>query len=168
MNFIAAVTEDWGIGLKGKLIYSIPEDMKYFREKTIGKTVFMGRKTLESFPGGRPLKGRVNIVLSSKPDFSAEGAVVVHNLEEALEELKKYPDDDIFVIGGARLYELMMPYCRYAYITKMAVSMEADCFIANLDRDPEWSVDDTGEEKTCGDIHYRFMRYINSKVKEYR
>ena len=169
MNLIAAVTENWGIGMDGKLLCSIPEDMKYFREKTMGKTVLMGRKTLESFPEGRPLRGRVNIVLSSRPAFRVDGAVVLKSLGEALEELGKYPEDDVFVIGGAQVYELMMPYCRYAYITRMDVLKPADSFLPNLDEAPGWSVDEQGEKRCCCcGIWYRFVRYVNSDRKEYR
>lgn len=167
MNLIVAVTKNWGIGINGGLLLSIPEDMKYFREKTVGKTVLMGQTTLESFPGGKPLKNRTNIVLSDDPDFSPDGAVIVRSLQDALRELKKYPDDDIFVIGGASVYKLMLPYCRYAYITKMDISPEADRFIPDLDADPDWSVDIPGEEMHFEDVSYRFMRYVNAHVKKF-
>jgi len=165
MNFIVAVTKDWGIGLKNDLILSIPDDMKYFREKTMGATVFMGQATLESFPGGKPLKGRTNIVISDDPYFSAEGAIMVRSLEEACEELKKHDSDSTFVIGGASVYKLMMPYCKYAYITKMDVILEADKYIPSLDELPNWSVDEEGEEREYEGVKYRFMRYVNSDVK---
>ena len=89
MNLIAAVDKNWGIGLKNKLLVSIPDDMKFFRQTTTGKVVVMGRKTLESFPGGKPLKNRVNIVMTRDKDYRADGAVVVHDLDELHEELKK-------------------------------------------------------------------------------
>lgn len=166
MNFIVAVTENWGIGIKGGLIMSIPDDMRYFREKTTGATVIMGQATLESFPGGKPLKNRTNIVLSDDLSFTADGAIMVRSLDEALAELKKHDSDNTFVIGGASVYKLFMPYCKYAYITKMDICPEADKYIPNLDELPEWSVDDEGTPLEYEGIRYRFMRYVNSAVKE--
>ena len=98
MNLIAAVDKNWGIGYENKLLVSIPDDMKFFREVTTGNVVVMGRKTLESFPGGSPLKNRTNIVLSRNPGFAPKGVIVVHNPEELKEELKKYDSSDIYVV----------------------------------------------------------------------
>ena len=100
MNLIVAVDKNWAIGMDNKLLVSIPQDMKFFRETTKGKVVAMGRKTLESFPGGQPLKNRVNVVLTSDKKYNVKGIVVVHSIDEMVEELKKYNDEDIFVIGG--------------------------------------------------------------------
>lgn len=100
MNLIVAVDENWAIGYNNELLVSIPDDMKFFRETTTGKVVIMGRKTLESFPGGRPLKNRVNIVITKKEDYEVDGAVVVHSVEEAVNEASKYDENDVFVIGG--------------------------------------------------------------------
>ena len=97
MKLIVAVDKNWAIGKNNKLMWSIPADMKFFRETTQGNVVIMGRKTLESFPQGQPLKNRVNIVISRKPDYQVKGAVVVHSVEEAVEESKKY-EGDVFVI----------------------------------------------------------------------
>ena len=99
MNLIVAVDKNWAIGMDNKLLVSIPQDMKFFRETTKGKVVAMGRKTLESFPGGQPLKNRVNVVLTSDKKYNVKGTVVVHSIDEMVEELKKYNDEDIFVIG---------------------------------------------------------------------
>ena len=165
MNFIVAVTKNWGVGIKGGLLLSIPDDMKYFREKTMGKTVLMGEATLRSFPGGKPLKGRESIVLSDDMSLSVEGATVVHSLDEALCELKKHDYDNAFVIGGASVYKLMMPYCRYAYVTKMDVTLEADRYIPSLDDDPDWSIDEQSEEREHNGVKYRFVRYVNSNIK---
>ena len=99
MNLIVAVDKNWAIGMNNKLLVSIPQDMKFFRETTKGKVVAMGRKTLESFPGGQPLKNRVNVVLTSDKNYQVKGTVVVHTIEEMVEELKKYEDEEIFVIG---------------------------------------------------------------------
>lgn len=100
MNLIVAVDKNWAIGLHNKLLVSIPADMKFFRETTMGKVVVMGRKTLESFPGGQPLKKRTNIVLTSDKNYKVKDAVVVNSVEALLEELRQYNDEDIYVIGG--------------------------------------------------------------------
>ena len=100
MNLIVAVDKNWAIGKDNKLLVSIPDDMKFFRETTSGKVVVMGRKTLESFPNGKPLKNRVNIVLTRDESYQVKDAIVVHSKEELDKELAKYNSDDIFVIGG--------------------------------------------------------------------
>lgn len=161
MNLIAAVDENWAIGNKGKLLVSIPSDMKFFRQETSGegKVVILGRKTLESFPGGRPLKNRVNIVLTKNKDFQAEGAVVVHSVEEALEAVKEYDDEKIYVIGGDTIYKQFLPYCKLAHITKIAHAYEADAYFPNLDKMPEWEITGESDEQTYFDLEYRFVRY---------
>ena len=111
MNLIAAVDKNWAIGNGGRLLVSIPEDQRLFREETMGKVVVMGRKTLESLPGGQPLHGRTTVVLSRDPQFQPKGAVVCRSLEEALEELKKYPSEDIFVAGGQEIYVSALLRC---------------------------------------------------------
>ena len=112
MNLIAAADENWGIGKNGGLLAHISGDMKYFRETTKGKIVVMGRKTLESFPGGKPLKNRVNIVLTGNKDFVPEGVVICHSVEETLEKLKEYPKEDVFIIGGGMIYKAFLPWCK--------------------------------------------------------
>lgn len=108
MNFIVAVDKNWGIGKDNKLLVSIPADMKFFRQTTTGKVVVMGRKTLESFPNGLPLKNRTNIVLTGNQDYKVKDAVIVHSMDELLEELNKYDSDDIYVIGGDSIYHQML------------------------------------------------------------
>ena len=137
MNLIAAVDSNWAIGNKNKLLASIPADMKFFRETTTGHVVVMGRKTLESFPNGMPLKNRTNIVLTSNRNYCVKDAVIVHTLKELLEELKKYDSEEIFVIGGGSVYQMMLPYCDTAYITKIDHAYEADTYFPNLDQDEE-------------------------------
>lgn len=112
--------------------------MKFFRQTTTGNVVVMGRKTLESFPGGQPLKNRTNIVLSTNPDYQVKGAIVVHSKEELLKELEKYDSDSIYVIGGATIYKMMLPYCDTIHVTKIDHAYEADTFFVNLDEMPEW------------------------------
>ena len=119
MNLIVAVDENWAIGNRNKLLVSIPADMKFFREMTKGNVVVMGRKTMESFPGGQPLKKRTNIVLSRDESYQVKDAVVVHSLEELLEQLKSFPEESIYVIGGESIYRMLLPYCKEAYITRI-------------------------------------------------
>ena len=104
MNLIVAADKNWGIGKDNKLLVSIPSDMKFFRQETMGKVVVMGRKTLESFPNGLPLKNRTNVVLTSDKNYQVKDAVIVHSIDEVLEELKKYDGDEIYVIGGGKVY----------------------------------------------------------------
>ena len=162
MKLIAAVDRNWGIGRAGKLLIRIPEDMRHFREMTVGKTVLMGRRTLESFPNGLPLKQRTNIVLTAKPDYDGKGALVVHSLPEMLEEAAKYPGGDVFCIGGETLYRQLLPYCDEAFVTKIDYAYEADAWLQDLDRDPEWILSEEGEEQTYFDIPYCFCRYKRS------
>lgn len=161
MNLIVAVDENWAIGNKGKLLVSIPSDMKFFREETSGegKVVILGRKTLETFPGGRPLKNRVNVILTKNPDFKAEGAIIVHSVEEALEVVKEYDDEKVYVIGGDTIYKQFLPYCKLAHVTKIAHTYEADAHFPNLDEMPEWKVTGESDEQTYFDLEYQFVRY---------
>lgn len=159
MKMIVAVDANWGIGCNNKLLVSIPSDMKFFRQETSGKVVVMGRKTLESFPNGLPLQNRTNIVLTSNKDYNGKGAIVVHSKEELLEELKKYNDDDIYVIGGGMIYKMMLPYCNLAHVTKIDFAYEADTFFPNLDEIPEWKVTATSDEQTYFDLEFMFVQY---------
>lgn len=165
MKLIAAVDENWGIGLKNQLLVHIPADQKFFRSTTTGKVVVMGRRTLESFPGGKPLKDRLNVVLSANPCFTAEGmdcCSVVRSIDMLLAELKKYDTDDIYVIGGAKVYSELLPYCDTALVTKIDKAFDADAFFPNLDRDPEWELVHDGkenEEETYFDLIYHFLTY---------
>jgi dihydrofolate reductase len=158
MNLIAAVDSKFGIGRDNKLLVSIPEDMKFFRSTTMDKTVILGRRTLESFPNGAPLKRRRNIVLTRK-DIEIPGAEVAHSVEEALELVKNEDPDNVFVIGGESIYRAFLPYCSRAYLTKIDYAYEADAFFPDLDADPEWEVEEESEEKTCFDLCYSFVTY---------
>lgn len=158
MNLIVSVDNNWAIGNKNKLLISIPADMKNFRTLTTGNVIVMGRKTLESFPQGQPLKNRVNIVITRNPSYKVKDAVVVHSVEEAIEESRKY-DGDVFVIGGESIYRAMLPYCDTALVTRIDYAYEADTWFPNLDEDEEWELTDEGEEQTCFDLEYAFTRY---------
>lgn len=161
MNLIAAADKNWGIGYKNKLLVSIPSDMKFFRETTTGKVIIMGRKTLESFPNGMPLKNRTNIVLTSNKDYRVKDAIIVHTLEELHKELEKYNSDDIYVIGGESVYRQLLPYCDTAYITKIDHAFQADTFFPNLDEMENWEMTQVSEEQTCFDLEYMFTKYEN-------
>ena len=160
MNLIVAVDKNWGIGCNNKLLVSIPSDMKFFRETTMGKVVVMGRKTLESFPNGMPLKNRTNIVLTKNPSYQVKGATVLHSPEEVLEELNKYNDEDIYIIGGESIYRQFLPYCKVAHITKIDHAYQADAHFPNLDEMPdEWEITADSEEQTYFDLEYTFLKY---------
>ena len=159
MNAIAAVDANWAIGNKNRLLTSIPSDMKFFREKTMGHVVVMGRKTLESFPNGLPLKNRVNIVLTANRSYKVKDAIIVHTKEELLEELKKYDSNELYVIGGGSIYEMLIPYCDTAYITKIDHAYAADTYFPNLDQMDEWEMTEVSEEQTCFDLEYVFAKY---------
>lgn len=159
MNIIVAADKNWAIGKNNKLLVSIPQDMKFFRETTTGKVVVMGRKTLESFPGGQPLKKRVNIVLTSDKNYHVNGADIVHSIDALLEELKKYPAEDIYVIGGESIYRQLLPYCDKAYVTKIEHAYDADTFFPNLDEGPQWRMTKTSDEQTYFDLEYEFTIY---------
>lgn len=159
MNAIAAVDANWAIGNKNRLLTSIPADMKFFREKTMGHVVVMGRKTLESFPNGLPLKNRVNIVLTANRSYKVKDAIIVHTKEELLEELKKYDSNELYVIGGGSIYEMLIPYCDTAYITKIDHAYTADTYFPNLDQMDDWEMTEVSEEQTCFDLEYVFAKY---------
>lgn len=159
MNAIAAVDANWAIGNKNRLLTSIPADMKFFREKTMGHVVVMGRKTLESFPNGLPLKNRINIVLTANRSYKVKDAIIVHTKEELLEELKKYDSNELYVIGGGSIYEMLIPYCDTAYITKIDHAYVADTYFPNLDQMDDWEMTEVSEEQTCFDLEYVFAKY---------
>ena len=158
MNLIAAVDSKFGIGRDNKLLVSIPEDMKFFRSTTMDKTVILGRRTLESFPNGAPLKRRRNIVLTRK-DIEIPGAEVAHSVEEALELVKNEDPDNVFVIGGETVYRAFLPYCSRAYLTKIDYTYEADAFFPNLDEDPDWEIKEQSEELEHEGVRFRYVNY---------
>lgn len=159
MNLIVAVDKNWAIGNGNQLLVSIPQDMKFFRETTTGKVVVMGRKTLETFPGKQPLKNRTNIVLTRDKNYQVKGAIMVHDMEELMEELKKYDEEEIYVIGGETIYRQLLPYCKVAHVTKINHAYEADTYFPNLDEKEEWVVTGVSEEQTYFDLEYEFVRY---------
>ncbi|WP_310603857.1 dihydrofolate reductase [Anaerosporobacter sp.] len=159
MNIIVAVDKNWAIGNKNDLLVRIPADQRFFREETTGKVVIMGRKTLESFPQSKPLPNRMNIVITRKADYKVDGATVVGSIEEALELVKDYKSEDVFVIGGDSIYHQMLSYCDVAHITKIDYGYEADTYFPNLDEMPEWKITDQSDEQTYYDLEYWFIKY---------
>ena len=159
MKAILAADKNWGIGYNNRLLVSIPSDMKFFRQTTTGKVVVMGRKTLESFPNGMPLKNRTYIVLTGNQNYQVKDAVIVHSEDELMEELKKFNTDDIYVIGGESVYRMMLPYCDTVYVTKIDRAFQADTFFPNLDEMDEWEMTEESEEQTCFDLEFCFTKY---------
>ena len=159
MNMIVCADSRWGIGKKGELLVRIPADQGMFREHTVGNVVLGGRKTMEGLRGKMPLNGRVNIVLTSKKGYTFGDAVIVHSMEEALLELKKYEEDRIYIIGGGKVYQEFLPYCNRVYVTKVDYQYEADTFFPNLDKSDEWVMTHDSEEQTYYDLEYYFTIY---------
>ena len=159
MNLIVAADSNWGIGKNGGLLARIPTDMKYFREHTLGKAVVMGRKTLESFPGRKGLPGRDNYVLTSAQDFEAERCTAVHSEDELWDAISKYEPDDVWLIGGASLYDRFYGMCDRLYVTKIDGDLAADTFISNFDEDARFEIVSESDPVTENGITYRFVVY---------
>ncbi|MGN0460480.1 MAG: dihydrofolate reductase [Ruminococcus sp.] len=157
MNCIASVDNGWGIGLNNQLLYHIPQDLHFFKEKTVGKTVIMGKNTLLSLPHQKPLKNRTNIVLSKS--LSREDCIVCRDLKALFQEIKNYHDEDIFVIGGEQVYSLLLPYCNKAYITKINCKKFADSFFESLDLRKDWELTSVGEKQTYNGLEFCFCEY---------
>lgn len=166
MKAIVAVDKKWGIGKKNGLLFSLPADMNYFKEKTTGKVVVMGSNTLKSFPNGKPLKNRTNIVLYPNGE-KRDDCVVVGSLSELSEELKKYEKDDVFIIGGAMFYKTMLPYCDEVFVTKVDADGEAEVFFENLDQRKEWKLVSESEKITTNGYDIKFTVYKNDEVKDF-
>ncbi|MGH4123956.1 MAG: dihydrofolate reductase [Clostridium sp.] len=163
MNLIAAVDLNWGIGYNSKLLVKIPEDMRYFKEKTLGKVIVMGRNTLESLPNKKPLEGRVNIVLTKNRSYNCEGVILCYSLEELFIELKNYNEEDIFIIGGQSIYAQLISYCDKAYITKIYKEYVHNKVLVNLDNNHQWQKVSTGEKQQFNDnIYFNFNIYIKN------
>lgn len=161
MKAIVAVDQNWGIGYQGDLLQRIPGDMKFFKQLTIHKVVIMGRGTFDSLPGRTPLQDRVNIVLSSTlKDEPGSGLMVCRSLEQLLEEISKYDSDDLCVIGGELIFNLLLPYCTEAYVTKIFKTYPADKYFLDIDRAANWQLASEGELQTYGDVPFKFTKYI--------
>ncbi len=163
MNLIVAVDMNWAIGYQNKLLVRIPADQRFFRNETIHKAVIMGRKTLESFPGGVPLKDRLNVVITSDPNYNVTDAVVVNSIEKALEVVRDYHTNDIYVIGGESIYRQMLSICDTAHVTKIDYAYKADAYFPNLDEMEDWVITGESDEQTYHDIIYTFYKYERKK-----
>lgn len=159
MNIIVAVDENWAIGCRGDLLVRIPADHKMFRNETIGKVVVLGRKTMDTFPGGLPLAGRTNIVLTRNPEYRVKDAIVVHSTEELMEQLKNYDTKDVYVIGGDSVYRQLLAYCDTAHVTKIDRAYEADAYFPNLEESGEWKITAESDEQSYFDTTYHFLKY---------
>ncbi len=167
MKLIVNTDINWGIGRNNDLLFANKADMKFFRETTSGGTVVMGRKTLESFPGGKPLKNRVNIVMTRSADYKNDEVVICRTRDE----LKKAVDGaagEVFLIGGASMYNEFMDCCDTAYVTRTFADGGADCFINPLDGRSGWSISAEGDMQKCEDgTEFRFVTYKNENVKAF-
>ena len=163
MNGIVAVDRNWGIGRNNDLLVHLPGDLKYYKEKTYGKVIIVGQRTLESFPGSKPLPGRTNVVLSDDPAFVRDDCIVCRTKDEVLEKVAEYDPEDVFVCGGASIYRLFLEDCDAMYVTKIFEAFEADTFFPDLD-ELGWQVDWASEEQEENGIRYRFERYVKGEV----
>jgi len=161
---IVHVDKEWGIGKGNDMMFSIPKDMKFFRETTMGHTVVMGGNTLRSFPGQKPLKNRVNIVLSRGQ--VRDDCVIVRSYEELKKELKARENEEIFIIGGGEIYKALLPYCHFALVTKVDAVGGAEVFFPNLDEMDNFVCVDEGEPIDDNGYTIRFTTYKNLAVKE--
>lgn len=163
VSAIVCVDENWGIGSNGDLLIHIPEDMKFFKEKTIGSTVIMGRKTYDSLPK-KPLPNRENVVITNKP-MSKDGIVFanLNRVKDVFEFMNKFNEqayNNMFIIGGGQIYKELLPYCEYAYVTKVHCAYEnADTYFPNLDNIPEWEIESSSDIKEYNNIKYQFFTY---------
>lgn len=146
MDAIVAIYDDWGIGANGTQPVAVAADRRFFRNTTKGATVIVGRKTLQDFPGGRPLPNRRNILLT-RQELHMEGVEVAHSTREALELADG--DEKVFVIGGGSVYAELLPLCSRVYVTRVHAIPDSDTFFPNLDADPGWKMTqvlESGEE----------------------
>ena len=168
MQAILHCDRNWGIGKRNDLMFRLPKDMKFFRSTTSGKVVVMGSNTLLSFPGGKPLKNRTNIVLWPGGDrnrAAEDGFVMVETLSDLFAEIAKYPPEDVFVIGGAMMYHTMLPYCSRVLLTKVDADGGAEVFFDNLEKLDNWSMTQCSEPEEDNGYTIRFTTYENSAVK---
>ena len=157
MTAIVCVSRSWGIGRDGALLFHISADHKRFRAMTLGRTVILGRKTLETFPGGRPLKDRRNIILSHRA-LAVPGAEVVHSFAEAA----ALGGDDAIVIGGASVYMALLNRCDCVHVTMVDADAEADSFFPRLDNSPDWRIASESEEMEENGLRFRYVDFVRN------
>lgn len=166
MRAILHADREWGIGKSNGLMFSIPADMKFFRETTTGNVVVMGSNTLKSFPGGKPLKNRTNIVLYPGGE-KRDDCQIVESLDGLFAEIKKYDPDKVFVIGGAMLYKTLLPYCDEVLVTKVDAVGGADAYFENLDENPNFTLVYKSETQETNGFKINFCTYRNENVRKY-
>ena len=159
MNLIASATLDWGLGCQNELLFHVKADMVQFRKKTTGNVVVMGRKTFLSLPNQKPLRDRVNIVLSADRTFAPDGVTVVRSVDELLDVLRAYDGDRVFVIGGGGVYRTLLPLCDKAYITRFYAKKTADTFLPDLDADDAWRLAGRSALHEQDGLYYSFDLY---------
>ncbi len=159
MKAIVNVDKNWGIGIGNSLLNHLSPDMKFFKEKTTGNVVVMGKSTFLSFPGPRALPNRVNIVLTTDKSWSAPDVIVCHSLEELFAQLERYDTNTVYVIGGESVYNQLLPYCNTAYVTKVETSKPADKFFPNLDEKEDWKIAQDGEMLEHNGVNFKFTTY---------
>ena len=157
----------YGIGKRNGLLFSLPKDMKFFRETTLNHVVCMGENTLLSFPGSKPLKNRTSIVLSQDPTHNYDGVINVHSFDEFLKKMKEYAiRDNVFVIGGASIYRQTLPYVDEVYLTKVNADGGAEVFFVNLDEEKDFELVSESKPEMDGDLEIKFTVYRNNNKKE--
>lgn len=159
MNLIVAVDYNWAIGYKNELLIHIPKDRQFFKDTTMSKIVVMGRKTFESLSNKLPLKGRINIILTSDVNYKVPNAIVLNCLDDLYDELEKYDTENIFIIGGESIYKQLLDKCDTAFITKINKEFKADSFFPNLDNDSKWKIANKSEKENYTDVSYIFYTY---------
>jgi dihydrofolate reductase len=166
MKAIVSADLNWAIGNDNSLLVRVPEDMKNFKSHTLGKVVIMGRKTFESLPGMQPLKNRINIVLTKNKNFAHDGVIAVHSVEEALKETLKYESEDVYIIGGAKIYKRFLPYCSQALVTRWDATFDADTYFPDLDEEQGWRLVEESGYKEHNELGYKFTVYENIMMQE--
>lgn len=167
MIAIVNVSPKWGIGSDNRLLVHISADMRRFRSFTTNRTIIIGRNTLATFPKGKPLPNRENLILTHDPDFSAESAVICHTLEELFSVVKDRDPDSVFVCGGEQIYRQLLPYCSKVFVTLTYSDAKADRYFPNLNQLPNWVLTDVGEKQYENDIGFRFLTYTNTDVQPF-
>lgn len=164
MNAIVAVCRDWGIGHSGTLLVRNRADMASFVARTTGGTVIMGRSTLESLPGGRPLRNRRNIVLTHGRAPVANGVECAAGVDEALAAVAGDDPERVWVIGGESVYRQLLPHCARVYVTRNECVLPADAYFPNLDEDPSWRVESRAPGGVTADgVAFSFVTYARSR-----
>lgn len=161
---ILSVDNKWGIGKKNGLLFKLPKDMKFFKETTLNHIVALGENTLLSFPNGKPLPNRTHIVLSQDISHNYDGVINVHTFPEFLKRIKEYSfRKKLFIIGGASIYNQMLPYVDMVYLTKVNEDGGAEVFFTNLDECKQFKCIEQSEEIIDNGHPIRFLKYKNRK-----